>query len=66
MSLSAGKAGVITSTICREALPPPRRLLATSLGVIRLGLSLAVEGTRHSAISQIVCAVKETWFCAGK
>lgn len=54
------------STIWRDAFPPPRRLLTTSLGVISFGSSRASEGTRHSAISQTVPAVKVTLLAEGK
>ena len=54
------------STIWREAFPPPRRPLTTSLGVISLGCKRASEGARHSAISQVVSAVKTASFPVGR
>src|SRR5580692_3754009 len=65
-SLSAGKSGRMMSTICREAFPPPRRLLTTSSGVISFGCSAASDGARHSANSHAVSALKVTALPVGR
>ena len=62
ISLSIGKAGVLTSTIWRNAFPPPR-------GTDKIGddgLKTNFRGTLHSGISHTVSAVNATSLPDGK